>query len=52
MFLAAEQEVTWTPDLLAATIKGYGVPDSDPETMDIMHKTWGVTEFVVSPSSS
>lgn len=35
----------WTPELLAATIRGYGNSDLDLDTLSMMHDEWGVSEF-------
>jgi hypothetical protein len=38
-------EWDWTPQLLADTIRGYGVPDIDGTTKQFMLEDWGVDEF-------
>jgi hypothetical protein len=38
----------WTPELLEATINGYGVPDQDEEVAKDMLKEWGVEKFVIT----
>ncbi|MBT4866924.1 MAG: hypothetical protein HON53_17615 [Planctomycetaceae bacterium] len=42
------REREWTPQLLADTIRGYGVPDIDTVTKQMMLEDWGVNEFEIT----
>jgi hypothetical protein len=39
----------WTPELLADTIRGYGVPDLDDDTKRFILEEWGVDELEMTP---
>jgi hypothetical protein len=38
----------WTAELLARAISGYGVLDSDPETLQMLHEEYEVSLFEIS----
>lgn len=48
MFAHDASDWEWTPELLRETIRCYGVPGIERETIDSMCDGWGVREFVVT----
>jgi len=43
--MQSPEEREWTPAILELTIAGYGVPDVEPETLQMHHENWGVDRF-------
>jgi hypothetical protein len=44
----SDKYLPWDADLLQKAVRGYGIPDSDPEVVEMMLEDWGVDSFVVS----
>lgn len=47
LFPHADQEYDWTPELLQACVKGYGVPDCDEDTRQMMLEEFATDQFKV-----
>lgn len=45
----SDEEVHWTPERLEKVIAGYGVPDSDPDTLRYLLAHHQVSRFEITP---
>jgi hypothetical protein len=48
ILLFSSEELEWTPEILERVIEGYGVLDSDIETLALLHEEWEVDKFEIT----